>query len=747
MRWWPAAILAGTLAAQEFPVSINAGPIDRAIEDAIGANQIPGAVCIVGTRGKIVHRKAYGRRARVPVPEPMTLDTIFDAASLTKVVATTTAIAKLVEQGKVEIEAPVTQYLPDFQGGRSAITVRQLLTHFSGLRPDLDLEPPWSGYELGIQKALQDKPIHPPETRFAYSDINFELLGEIVRVVSGKPLDVYVRDEIFAPLGMAETGFLPARELRNRIAPTEWYKDEPSPRRGTVHDPTASYMGGVAGHAGLFTTASDLARFAQMMLAGGEGILKPGTILQFTRSHSPPGQKTLRGLGWDIDSQYSAPRGEIFPIGGYGHTGFTGTSLWIDPASETYIVLLTNSVHPERRPAIAPLRRAVATAIAAERAVRNAKTKTGLDVLAELRFAQLTGKRVGLITNHTGIDAKGRRNIDVMLEGGVKLQALFSPEHGISGKEDHENVANSKDAATGIPVFSLYSGKTRRPSEASLRDIDVLVFDIQDIGARYYTFVSTLVNALEEAARRKLPFVVLDRPNPINGIAVEGPMIDADKKSFVGILDMPLRHGMTIGELARMANAAIQADMTVIEMQDWHRGDWFDETNLPWIDPSPNMRSLNAALLYPGIAMLEYSRNYSVGRGTDTPFEWVGAEFIRGPELAAHLNGRGLPGIRVYPVRFTPNESNLANQALEGVRFVVTDREAFEPVRFGVELAGAIEKLYPGKLDFALNAKLIGDQTTIDALKRGEDPRLIHSAWQPALREFRARRAEFLLYR
>jgi uncharacterized protein YbbC (DUF1343 family)/CubicO group peptidase (beta-lactamase class C family) len=753
----------------------GAAALDAAIQEAIREDKIPGAVLLVGHQGKIVYRKAYGSRALTPRREPMTADTIFDAASLTKVVATTPAIMRLFEEGKLRLNDRVTEYLPEFQGGRSEITLRNLLTHFSGMRPDLDLQPAWSGYETGVRLALADKPVAPPGARFIYSDINFILLGEIVHRVSGQMLSDYVRRRIYAPLGMKNTIFQPPAAWRRRIAPTEMVAGKVL--RGVVHDETTRYMGGVAGHAGLFTTADDLARYAEMMLGwgkrGGVRLFSPLTVLKFATPQSPADQPILRGLGWDIDSPYSGNRGELFPIGSYGHTGFTGTSLWIDPRTETYVILLANSVHPHRRPAITPLRGRVATAVAAALGIeapginltgynetligagirrvvaRNAQVLTGLDLLIEQRFAPLRGKRTGLITNHTGLDLEGKRNLDRMLEAGIQVKALFAPEHGITGQEDRENIEHRTDPATGIPIWSLYASQTQRPTEEMLRDIDALVFDIQDIGARFYTYATTMAYAMEEAAQRRIPFFVLDRPNPITGTHLEGPLLDPDLRSFIGYFPMPLRHGMTIGELALMFNSEnrIRADLHVIPMKNWQRGDWFDSTGLIWTDPSPNMRSLAAALLYPGLAMLEGSSNYSVGRGTDAPFEQIGADWINGRQLAAYLNARFLPGVRVYPTRFRPASSNFAGQWIEGVRLVITDREAFDSSRLGLEVAAALERLYPAKIAWDSNQKLIGNRRTIELLQKGENPGMIRESGEESLREFLRLREDYLLYR
>ena len=766
------------LAASACAATFSGGAaLDDAIEQAIREDRIPGAVLLLGHDGQVLYRKAYGNRALIPSPEPMTADTIFDCASLTKVVATTSALMKLLEEGRVRLNDRVTQYLPEFQDGKSPITVRNLMTHFSGLRPDLDLEPEWSGYETGIQRALRDKPAGPPGVHFVYSDINYILLGEMVRRLSGSTLPDFASHTIFQPLGMRDTMFQPPESLRSRIAPTEMTEKSHMVLRGVVHDPTARNMGGVAGHAGLFSTADDLGRFCQMLLDKGswqgQRIFSPLTIEKFTTPQSPPDQPILRGLGWDIDSPYSGERGDLFPIGSYGHTGFTGTSLWLDPRSNTYVILLTNAVHLHLRPAITSLRGRVATIVAASLGIstqgvsltgydetltgaglhrevaRNGHVQTGLDVWADEGFRAMQGKRVGLITNPTGIDGEGRRNVDRMLAAGVHVAALYSPEHGLLGKEDREGIGNSTDSKTGIKVWSLFANQSRRPSGEMLRGIDAMVFDIQDIGARFYTYVSTMAYGMEECARAHIPFYVLDRPNPITGVHVEPPMLDRDQLSFVGYFPLPLRHGMTIGELAKLFNAEnhIGADLNVVSMKGWERGDWFDSTGLPWVNPSPNMRSLTAALLYPGVAMLEYSPDYSVGRGTDAPFEMFGAAFIRGPELAEYLNQRWIPGVRFYPTRFQPASSHLTAQEVDGVRIIVTNRESFDSARLGFEIASALLKLYPGKISLETDRKLIGNEQVMRALAAGEDPESIRQQQQEDLEGFLRLREKYLLYR
>jgi uncharacterized protein YbbC (DUF1343 family)/CubicO group peptidase (beta-lactamase class C family) len=770
--FWCAALCATALSAQTFS---GAPDVDAAIDLAIQEGRIPGAVLVIGHSGQVIYRKAYGNRALEPSREKMTVDTIFDAASLTKVVATVPSLMKLFEQGKFRLNDRVTQYIPEFQGGHSDITIRELLTHFSGLQPDVALKPEWTGYEHGMQLAYTTPPQTTPDARYIYSDINFELLGELVHRLSGKLVSDYARQNIWLPLGMKETMFQPPASLRPRIAPTERLNGG-APLRGVVHDPTARFMGGVAGHAGMFSTADDLARYCQMLLNGGElnnvRIVSPLTIAKFIEPQTPPDQEVLRGLGWDIDSPNSGNRGELFPIGSFGHTGFTGTSIWVDPSTKTYVVLLTNSVHPVSKGAITPLRGEIATIVAASVGTKmpggvtltgynetapglrrqvapTGATKTGLDVLAEQKFKPLAGKRIGLITNHTGIDQEGRRNIDLMRQAGIDIAALFSPEHGFLGVEDRPGLQDSTDPSTGIKVFSLY-GATQRPTPEMLKGIDALVYDIADVGVHFYTYETTMAYALEAAAKAAIPVFVLDRPNPITGVKVEGPLLDAANTSFVGYMPgEPVRHGMTMGELAQMFNGErkIGAKLTVIPTQGWQRGYWFDGTGLPWVNPSPNMRSLNAAILYPGIGMLEYWRNYSVGRGTDAPFEQIGADFIKGRELAAFLNNRHIPGVRVYPTSFTPTESNFKGVRVEGVRFEITNREVLDSTRLGLEVGAALQHLYPGKIDFTANKRLIGSNDVIQRLAAGQDPRAIQESWQDALAAFLTMRAKYLIYK
>jgi uncharacterized protein YbbC (DUF1343 family)/CubicO group peptidase (beta-lactamase class C family) len=760
----------------------NLAVLDAIVLDAIHDHQIPGAVLLVGHNGQVVYRKAFGNRALEPRREPMTADTIFDVASLTKVVATTTAVMQLVQKGEVRVNDPVTKYISEFaENGKDEITVRNLLTHFSGLREDFDLDPPWQGREAGFRLAFAEKPVYPPGSRFLYSDTNFITLGALVERVTGTTLDQYCARKIFAPLQMSHTRFLPPASWRSKIAPTE-YDEQGKMLRGVVHDPRARRMGGVTGHAGVFSTADDLSKFARALLKGSP-ILAGNVVEKMTTPQQPPTAQVLRGFGWDIDSPFSSNRGDLLPVGSFGHTGFTGTSLWIDPTTQTYIILLTNAVHPRGKGSAVALRSKVATAVAAalpltitekdelrwksitgyneaqtaarRLATRNGAVQTGIDVLEAHNFDVLSAstgkKKIGLLTNQTSVDSQGRRTIDVLAQApGISLDAIFSPEHGVTGELDTTDISNSKDAATGVPVYSVYGAKDaqRRPSVDVLKTLDAVVFDVHDVGSHFYTYEATLGYFLEAAAKAGIEMIVLDRPNPITGSFVQGAIPDPGRESFVNYFPVPVRHGMTMGELAKMFNSErnINARLTVIPMDGWMRGDWYDATGLPWINPSPNMRSLTEATLYPGVGLVE-GTNISVGRGTDTPFELLGAAWIKGKELAQYLNARSISGVRFVPITFTPSASNYSGQKCEGVNIFVVERNALDTGELGIELASALHKLYPEPYHMERLIELLGNQSVYDAIAAGQDPRRIAEDWREPLEKFLQVRQKYLIYK
>jgi SSS family transporter len=913
------------------PTAPGFSAVSAAIDTAIAQKKLPGAVVVIGHGGKVVFEQAYGVRKLAGEPgldgkpsaaEPMTLDTIFDMASMTKVLVTSVAVMQLYEAGKItSFDDPVEKYLPAFNAThdptRARVTIRELLTHYSGLPPDVDLKDDWGLKQPdkaeGIRRAMQSPLTTSPGTHFEYSDINYIVLGALVERLSGKSLDVYAQEHIFAPLKMSHTTFSPfdtvcgadklgaaivadhetrscpsgtwyAWGYRSIIAPTaddnegtaETNPDFDHLLRGTVHDPTTRRMGGVAGQAGVFSTADDTALFAQALLdkllydKGGfplkQSTLQLMTTPQqpataqsgatiFDRNGNPTTGVAERGFGWDINSAFSRPRGELFPVGSFGHTGFTGTSLWIDPASDTYVILLANAIHPRGNPPISPLRGEVATAVARalgldspthrdEAAMNGAPevdcqapntfcdpTKlpraalTGIDVLEATNFAALKEAaarngghlRIGLLTNQTGLDAEGRRTIDVLrgIGGGIELTTLFSPEHGLFGAKDSTNIGPEVDPASGLKVINLYGAtdEDRRPKPEDLKRLDAVVIDLQDAGVRFYTYETVVGYFLEAAAcetarAHPLEVILLDRPDPINGDAVQGPVSNT-APSYLDYMPLPIRHGMTLGELARYmqgeraasCDASAKKDelsenakdisqrlkppcncsadstaeavplsktettrqgLTVVPMQNWRREEFFDATGIPWVNPSPNLRSVTEAVLYPGLGMLD-ATNVSVGRGTATPFEVFGAgatpatkdapaqaAWFDGKSVADYLTTRKIPGVSFAATTFAvaedANHYPYHGQTIEGVRLTVTDRAVLDSPELGIEIFSALHHLYPAQFKLDKAAPLVANSETMTALARGDDPRAIAAGWASALADFKAKRGKYLLY-
>jgi transporter, SSS family len=832
----------------------NFAAISSLIDNAVAAKKLPGAVVLIGHDNKVVFEKAYGHRSLEPSVEPMTEDTIFDMASLSKCLSTAVAVMQLYEEHKLNFDDPVAKYLPAFAAnGKENVTIRELLTHYSGLPPDINLkDTPWGvaapDKAEGIRRALASPLVTKPGTHFEYSDINFITLGALVEKLSGQPLDVYAQEHIFIPLGMAGTRYhpfdkacgpiqrlgsnilLPRSDTTqrhpsgdcvvgwtpadSRIAPTT-YDDEGTAAtnpdfghmlRGTVNDPTTRRMGGVAGHAGVFSTVSDVALFAQALLDKllhntGPFPLEQSTLKLMTEPEQPATAETTatiftpdgkitkgiatRGFGWDINSPFSRPRGGVFPIGSFGHTGFTGTSLWMDPASDSYVILLSNAVHPRGNPPISVLRGEIATA-AGEALHLNqsgqsstAPTLTGIDVLEATHYAALAAAaerhnnhlRLGLLTNQTGLDSKGRRTVDLLAADapkfvpGLTLTTLFSPEHGIFGKQDTTKIASETDPDTHLPVISLYGPKDsdKRPKPDDLTQLDAVVIDLQDAGVRFYTYETVVGYFLEAAAKAHIDVILLDRPNPIGGDQVQGPVSDAGLESYTDYMPLPVRHGLTLGELARYINGErrlpsatspdvqvpINAHLTVVPMQNWTRGEYFDQTHLPWTNPSPNLRSLTAATLYPGVALLEPT-NISVGRGTPTPFEHFGAPYIDAPQLAAYLTARKIPGVTFSPTSFSVADTRdhypYHGQEIPGIQITLTNRNALDAPELGIELLSALHRLYPKRFNLAKAERLVASVNTMLALDNNEDPRSIAASWASDLAAFQKRRVPYLLY-
>jgi SSS family transporter len=977
-------LLAVTASAQApVPEALKPGDADFSaistlVNAAIEKKQLPGAVVVVGHAGKVVFEKAYGNRALEPKVEPMTEDTIFDMASLTKVLVTTTAILQLYEQHKLDLDAPVARYLPEFASAalpdatlpvpvapesgtirstdpvgiipsqhrapevprsipgalawKSKITVRELLTHYSGLPEDVNLKDDWGlkapDKAEGIRRAMAAVPYGPPGVTFKYSDIDFITLGALVEEITGIRLSDYADGHIFAPLQMKWSLFpevycscsaprppayghadadyseflkrpnrpcdkniclpflLQLPTLVDRIAPTA-HDDQGTAAtnpdfdhllRGIVHDPTTRRMGGVAGHAGVFSNAHDVSLFCQALLDKllrntGPFPLSQATLRMATIPNEPAtavhtatiftqdGKTTTgvasRGLGWDLNSAFSRPRGEIFPIstrehpGSFGHTGFTGTSIWIDPVSDSYVILLANAIHPRGAPSISTLRGQVATAAARALGVpsgakaqdagsdlrrdlksrpsktenlpqglkpgllqvgyptagavgltgQGAPTQSGIDVLESTQFAALKTiaqrhgghLRLAVLANQASIDAQRRRTIDILknADPSLSLEEIFTPEHGLFAAQDTDHLKAETDPTTNLPVHSLYGPKAsdKHPRQSDLKEVDAVVLDLQDAGVRFWTYETVMGYFLEDCARAKVEVVVLDRPNPVGGVAVQGPSSDLGVESYIDFMSIPVRHGMTLGELAKFFNdnatevqydpklldgrtvvmgagagddasgasdhppgtrPGLHAMLTVVPMEHWSRTEYFAETGLPWTPPSPNMKTPATSIVYPGVALIE-TTNMSVGRGSPAPYENFGAPFINATELAAYLTARQIPGVTftaaTLAIADDANRYPFHGQTIPAIHLTVTDRAALDTPEMGVEILSALHHLYPAQFQLEKAKTILLNAATLEAIKAGKDPREIAADWGSSLREFRARRERYLLYR
>ena len=749
-----AANLDGQTGSRSHQESEFLSNIEPMVEREIARGNFPGCVVLIGKADQVRYKKAFGHLQIQPNRIEMPSDAIFDLASLTKPIATASSIMKLVEDGQIDLDEKAAKYWKAFAAnGKEEITVRQLLLHTSGLIADNSLRDYSGSYEQSMEKIAALKLVAEPGDRFIYSDVGFIVLAELVRRITGKNVASYAGEKIFEPLGMNRTRFKPPSEWRERIAPTE--KREGKWLRGEVHDPRSFRLGGVAGHAGLFANANDLARYAQMIVAGGRAgeqqIFQPETLAKMMKPHRVAGG--VRALGWDMQTGFSSNRGDLFSKRAIGHGGFTGTGVWIDPETGIYVIFLSSRLHPDGKGSVNRLIGRIGTvAVAAlERhnhvnTPPNVEVKTGLDVLIEEKFRRLKGKRIGLIANQTAISSQGLDAVKVFAESeAVELTKIFTPEHGFAASLEGQ-IADGKDPRFEIPILSLY-GKTRKPNASDLTDVDCLVFDIQDAGSRYYTYISTMFLAMQAAAENDKEFFVLDRPNPINGLAVDGPSLDVGRESFVGIFPMPIRHGMTIGEIAQMFNASFKKKcrLRVVKMKNWKRAAYFDQTGLKWMNPSPNLRNLDQAVLYSGIGFLE-TTNLSVGRGTDEPFEKVGAPWLDGKRLARSLNGLNLPGIRFMPIEFVPSASKFKGEKCHGVQLSLTSRKDFQAFETGLAIAEQLVASFPEQWERKSLDRLLGNRRVYEAIDQGKDADWIRERVRMDVEKFKKQRAPFLLY-
>ncbi len=739
--------------------------VRQMVEAAIDAGDLPGAIVGLWHDGKWVLREKFGHRAIEPQKEEMTFDTVFDMASITKPVATATSAMMLVQDGKLDLNARVCDYLKDFTGdGREELRVWHLLTHTGGLIPDNALADYQSGKDEAWRRLMRSNIRSTPGTKFAYSDVSFLLLGKVVETISGQSLKEFSAQRVFQPLGMRDSGYVPSKELIPRIAPTE--ARDGQMLRGEVHDPRAALLDGIAGHAGLFSTLDDIALYAQMMLRNGrlpaqtgasdKVFMRPEIVWTMTRPFTIENKEGFgpvsRTRGWDHHSPYSYNGGKELSTAAFGHGGFTGTVLWIDPDQNLFFVFLSNRLHPDGKGNVNQLAGKIATLavsqLKSEKKSDSVSThvESGIDVLNARSFRDLAGKRVGLVTNQTGIDRAGNTTLSLLSSSpNVKLVALFSPEHGIEGKLDVNKIGDSRNDKLNVPIYSLY-GDTRKPKPEHLAEVDVLVYDIQDIGTRFYTYIATMKNCLEACAEQHKQFMILDRPNPI-GARVAGPMRDPDRSTFVACHWLPVQHGMTVGELALMfqREGKLDLQLTVIPVRGWQHSDLFYETGLSWINPSPNMRTLEAAMLYPGVGLLEMT-NISVGRGTDRPFQWIGAPWMDGIRLAQWLNDQQLPGVRAIARKITPDSSKHANVECSGVQFVITDVEKFDALQLSFALTRGLYTLHKDKWESEKLDVLLVNKAMSERMGSGASYEDTKEMLDGDLEKFKQRRREFLLY-
>ena len=711
--------------------------IDALLKEAIAEGSLPGAVIAYGSgRGGIEFLRAYGQRALEPNREAMTVDTIFDLASLSKATMTSIAAMQLVEAGSLDLDAPAHRYLKELRGPARTIRVRHLLLHTAGLpkvTPRREFEGPRS---TAIEQLLSARPEHRPGARFRYGDTAFLWLGEILSRVTGSDLGTYAEAHIAAPIGLRSTyyGSVPEAAVA-RTAPTEWAAARGNTMiRGQTHDPRAYRLGGVAGNAGVFSTAGDLARLARALLLGGRlddgRLLSERGVFNLTAPHKAgTSGKALRTLGWDVLSGYSRPRGGRLSAQAYGHGGFTGTSLWVDPGRDLFVVFLSHRVHPGGKGNVLPLIAAVTDAAVAGRmsteapAPARGSTLTGIDRLMR-GIGPLHSRNIGLVVNRASRDRTGRRTLDLLhAHPEVRVVKVFTPEHGMSASQEGR-VSDDRDPTTGLPVTSLF-GATRRPTPAMLAGVDTLVFDLQDVGARFFTYMSTLRELLVAARAQGLPLIVLDRPNPIGAHIVEGPVTEPGVQTFVHYHPLPIRHGMTAGELAHLLNAAQSrtddgpgADLQVVWMEHYCRELRFAETGLPWTPPSPNLPDPDSALLYPAVGLLE-STNVSVGRGTERPFQVIGASWMQPRAWLNALTEAQLPGIAAGVTRFTPRSGPYRGREVEGIELEVVAEGAFRAVDTARVLAHTLRQTHGARFHLPDMARMLADQGTLASIRRG----------------------------
>lgn len=667
-----------------------------ALSRAVKESQAPGAVACVGEKGRRVFAGAEGYKSLRPKKELAGLDTLYDLASLTKVVATTTAVFLLRDQRALDLDDTLYRYLP--LANLEEITLRQVLTHTTGLASWKALHLENSGLLPYVDAIARMAAVREKKATRVYSDLGFILLTRVIEEIVHDSFDRFCDSAIFQPLAMKETFFNPPASLKERCAPTEECSWRKRMIRGEVHDQNASALGGVSGHAGLFSTVADLEKYCQALLSGR--ILSEATLEEITRQGQVSGYP-WQGLGWWIDPWTNGANGYLASRRAFGHTGWTGTSIWMDVEKEVYAILLSNTCHPDlSRRNNGVLRRNFYTKASALFYKDSTNAHTGLDALVRNDFGQTKDKRLGVLTNSAAINQEGRSLPEVLGKASVStVVRFFSPEHGFSGEAEAGQAVRSKEEGV-VPVTSLY-GEKRAPSGSDLQGVNLFVADLPDIGARYYTYMATMKECMGSCVEHGIPLLVLDRPNPLGGLVLEGAPAE-EFGTAVCCAPIPIRHGMTLGELALFFRDRFfqgkKLDLRIVQAENW----WYDfsapESALPWVPPSPNIPTADTALMYIGTCLFE-GVNVNEGRGTEQPFLVCGAPWLKAEEVLADLDPALTAGCTLKPTLYIPKSipgksanPEYKDKLCHGIQFEITDAQRIRPLTTVVALLRAIHQ-------------------------------------------------------
>ncbi|MDZ4858753.1 MAG: DUF1343 domain-containing protein [Candidatus Hydrogenedentes bacterium] len=712
------------------------------LQNAVLQARAPGAVAYVGDLEHTHAHVAVGARQTVPSELPAELDTIYDLASVTKVMATATSILLLHEAGKLDIDAPVSSILPI--PAFSAISALHCLTHTAGLNPGRPFYKELNTIDAMLERYAAISLTWPPGTRWLYSDVGYMILGRIVERVSGMTLDTFCKKRIFDPLELKNTAYNPPANWADRCAATEQCPWRGKMMRGEVHDENAYAVGGVAGHAGLFSTSGDIAAYIRALLTGR--ILKLETVALMSElgaTRAWPWQ----GLGWQLDAWTTKNFGFLPTRDSMGHAGWTGTSVWIDQRTSRFAILLSNTCHPSRATRDnESLRKVFYGGIGKRYYPESANTHTGLDRLVREDFRDLRGERIGLLTHHAAIDQLGRHVLDVLaLAPDVRLTRLFSPEHGIRGQAEAGAAVGAQRSA--VPVVSLYGNRTA-PTREELQGLDVFVIDLQDVGARFYTYPATMKACLKACAEAKLPVLVLDRPNPIGGAIIEGP-IASRTDSLVCWGAVPTRHGMTMGEIAQHFRDTelkeLGLNLSISMLDSWPVERMFSECSLAWLPPSPNIPTPETALLYSGTCLFEGS-NLSEGRGTDAPFLQFGAPWVNARKTLEAVPESVLRGVEIESVTFTPRaipgkaaQPKYENERCDGFHVTVRNAQLARPLSLAIGMLVALKRTHPNHFAWENSFDLLaGGPHLRSCIERGDDAESIIEGYAAALASYDA---------